>query len=87
MDKDNLVSQGCRNTAIYREPPKDPHQQDDALRGSHQVEETPIVFVTESGAIGMEAGGRVAIKTIESWIALAWGDLPRNLSVLRDVVK
>ena len=36
----------------------------------------PHVFVTESGAIGMEAHGRIAIKTIESWIAMAWNDIP-----------
>lgn len=36
------------------------------------------VFFTESGALGMEYQGRIVIKTIESWIALAWGDLDRT---------
>ena len=38
--------------------------------------EGPHVFVTARGAIGMEVNGRITIKTIESWIAMAWHDIP-----------
>lgn len=34
-----------------------------------------VVFLTESGGIGMEYNGRIAVKRLEDWIALAWGDL------------
>ncbi len=34
-----------------------------------------VVFLTESGGIGMEYNGRIAVKRLEDWIALAWGDI------------
>ena len=34
------------------------------------------VFLTESGAIGMEHNERLAVHTVEQWIALSWRDLP-----------
>ena len=34
------------------------------------------VFLTESGAIGMECNGRICVHSIEQWIALSWRDLP-----------
>ena len=33
------------------------------------------VFLTPSGAIGMEHNGRTSIHTIEQWIAYSWNDL------------
>lgn len=36
------------------------------------------VFVVESGAVGMEHHGRMAIKQVAEWIALAWGDLRKK---------
>ena len=35
------------------------------------------VFLTASGAIGMEFGGRLSVHTIEQWIAQSWGDLSK----------
>ena len=64
---DTIDESGCqRHTVIHRTP------EDTPSSGGFQYETT--VFVTESGAIGMEAHGRIAIKTIESWIAMAWYD-------------
>ena len=34
------------------------------------------VFLTKSGAIGMECDGRLAVHTVEHWIALSWRDFP-----------
>lgn len=39
-------------------------------------EHTGRVFVTATGGIGMEAEGRLAVKSIDGWIALAWNDPP-----------
>ena len=35
-----------------------------------------VVFLTESGGIGMEFNGRIAVKRLEDWISMAWGDIP-----------
>lgn len=55
------AKQATRNTAIYTEP---------ADKG-----EPGHVFITEHGSVGMEKHGRIVVKSIESWIAMAWGDL------------
>ena len=60
-DEQGVTTSGCRNTTIYRR--------------SSDYPDAPTVFTTESGAIGMESHGRIAIKTIEAWIAMAWGDI------------
>lgn len=43
------------------------------------------VFLTEHGGIGMELNGRIVVKTIEAWIALAWGDLPTQPSIRAEI--
>ena len=36
------------------------------------------LFLTEHGSVGMEFAGRIAVKSIQQWIALAFGDLPEK---------
>ena len=62
MNDAPISASGCRNTVVYS-------------RTKSEYPHTPHVFVTESGAIGMECDGRLAIKTIEAWIAMAWADV------------
>ena len=63
-----LTESGCGMTEIYRQPPHPNVLETDQ----------PYVFLTATGGIGMAAKGRFVVKTIENWIALAYGDTPRN---------
>ena len=42
----------------------------------HEDPQGGHVFLTESGAIGIEYNGRICVHSIEQWIALSWRDLP-----------
>jgi len=66
-NEQGISASGYRNTTIYRQPNQSLAED---MRNT-----SPCVFTTESGAIGMEAHGRIDIKTIEAWIAMAWGDI------------
>lgn len=57
--------QGFKETTIYQKP-------------TDVTESDCRVFVLENGAIGMECGGRIAVHTIERWVELSFGDLPRH---------
>ena len=41
----------------------------------HEDPQGGHVFLTESGAIGMEFNGRISVHTIERWLAYSWNDL------------
>ena len=42
----------------------------------HEDPQGGHVFLTESGAVGMEYNGRICVHSIEQWIALSWRDIP-----------
>lgn len=41
----------------------------------HESADGGKIFLTESGAIGMEFHGRISVHSIAQWIAYSWNDL------------